>query len=978
MSRSGSAAAVASASSDYSESVTLSATATSTLRPPLIPIPAPSFEGTPAREVGSAGSGTAVAVAAAAADPFALLQLDAISAVMSMAVCAEGNISSPRGDRPYDFSNNPLHLFLGPANGAADRGALLSAFVVALAISTALITVSYFKWQQALKTACSKQPPPDSDGSAVGNRSDRRGAPLQESMGISAAHLEEYTEGTQEAVGSRHDGEGRDDSDFLPPNEEPLLSNGPLNHPPQAKAVRRRPVHFSLFQFPSIAVMPFSFVLRLVIWSSVRLLTFSDDGADAAIATVALAAAASYVAVMFLSTTLFFPPNDLVRTFPVPARPALRGWQRALDRWVGPRTSWEVVSAAAVEKESSEWTDDFSGGDYAGGKGSSRTHANNNNTNMKTFPNDDTAQAEEEETAGGDSPIPGGGVVETTVGGSDTSTCNPTRNVGGDEALLAAGRNSGSIVRLPHLRPRGDSTREGAIMWLSRYMHFIERLRCCPWFFGAQISYTILMRALAAAATRSSCSARAAVALVLVVTYLVALVRLRPLAARAKMQIAIVSQSILSICSLLNFANSLSETQALVEAVVYLSLVNLAVSAAETALTIVRIVLVREGAAVVSDRMATNFVEGFSRPNPSASSLAPSMDYSDGYEHGGHHFAEEEEVGGTELLCLPVRVSSESILDVSAGDAESLSSEEEEVEEMDVNGRGGEEWDADDFVNGSTSVEADLGGSISSISSAGVDDAAADRSAQGPQLTTDKRDEQTHRYAHSRADRDSPALGYYDDFAGDCDSFVCSSFADRREALRDIHKFAITSASTSSFGNFVALRTRRNGDGFAAAAAEPDSATLLRNNSSFVPIVGGGLNLGDEDAAAGGGKAKPKRGWGIVRDRVGGGFFKDGLDRLSTTGGTPSMTATATPRTSPPLRGSYDNNNTPHTTNYTAANAPLSARGTPSLLRSRSSAASSAAFNEGYAPFKPPPLVLPPSATAAQTQSEADFTFGDL
>ena len=99
-----------------------------------------------------------------AANPLVMLQLDAVLSVMDMASCAEGSLlaharwgnplinsssdaatSNNGGDespseRPYDVSNNPLHLFIGREEGAADRGALVAcAIVIALGFAAVLV-----------------------------------------------------------------------------------------------------------------------------------------------------------------------------------------------------------------------------------------------------------------------------------------------------------------------------------------------------------------------------------------------------------------------------------------------------------------------------------------------------------------------------------------------------------------------------------------------------------------------------------------------------------------------------------------------------------------------------------------------------------------------------------------------------------------------------------------------------------------------
>lgn len=91
------------------------------------------------------------------ANPVTMLQLDAVASVMDMASCAEGSLlatkskksEGSRGNatggsssRPYDIANNPLHIFVGPDEGAADRGSLVTCGIIAVVAMIAVVVRS--------------------------------------------------------------------------------------------------------------------------------------------------------------------------------------------------------------------------------------------------------------------------------------------------------------------------------------------------------------------------------------------------------------------------------------------------------------------------------------------------------------------------------------------------------------------------------------------------------------------------------------------------------------------------------------------------------------------------------------------------------------------------------------------------------------------------------------------------------------------
>ena len=131
-------------------------TATPTLVAPhnrtVAPIPAPrgpSLSEAPGAEGAQRSVGSLAVVAVVTANPAAVLQFDAVLSVMDMASCAEGSLRSSGevgdGDgpsRPYDIGNNPLHLFVGAEEGAAERGALLSCLIIAAAAMAILVARS--------------------------------------------------------------------------------------------------------------------------------------------------------------------------------------------------------------------------------------------------------------------------------------------------------------------------------------------------------------------------------------------------------------------------------------------------------------------------------------------------------------------------------------------------------------------------------------------------------------------------------------------------------------------------------------------------------------------------------------------------------------------------------------------------------------------------------------------------------------------
>ena len=107
----------------------------------------------PLEEAGGAAAsqtiGSVSIIAALAADPVTIIQLDAVASVMEMSSCEDADMIISSGDG-YDFSNNPLHIFIEEErSGSADRGALLSCLVIMSATSLALVLRSVVLWKRS-------------------------------------------------------------------------------------------------------------------------------------------------------------------------------------------------------------------------------------------------------------------------------------------------------------------------------------------------------------------------------------------------------------------------------------------------------------------------------------------------------------------------------------------------------------------------------------------------------------------------------------------------------------------------------------------------------------------------------------------------------------------------------------------------------------------------------------------------------------
>ena len=99
------------------------------------------------------------------------------------------------------------------------------------------------------------------------------------------------------------------------------------------------------------------------------------------------------------------------------------------------------------------------------------------------------------------------------------------------------------------------------LAWTIRYSHYISKTAYAAWIGAAQLLLTAVLKALAAAATRHSCVARNAVALVLVAAFAAALVlpAPTPLAARGKWVLLVASTLLMGLGSLLSLVAAVLE-----------------------------------------------------------------------------------------------------------------------------------------------------------------------------------------------------------------------------------------------------------------------------------------------------------------------------------------------------------------------------------------------------------------------------------
>eukprot|EP00744_Colponema_vietnamica_P009848 GILI01013977.1.p1 GENE.GILI01013977.1~~GILI01013977.1.p1 ORF type:complete len:857 (-),score=46.18 GILI01013977.1:69-2348(-) len=387
--------------------------------------------------------------AGAVADPFGVIQLDAVSSIIEMASCSDGTILSDQDHRPYDFGNNPFYLFIGPDSGAADRGTLVTCLIV-LGLSLSSPFLVYSVWQ---------------------------------------AHL--YFRGADKT---------------------------------SAK------FQIVLGQFPSILITPAVFIMRLAVWSSVRLLCFSEYGYDYAFSSTALVAVASYCGYLYY-VTLFKVPS-LVKCNPTVFPTYLRGIKRNLAEWIWIRTAWEVVSlkdAAPMMAISA-----------------------NPQTNESELINMDTMES---------------------MLGVDPSFASSTNF------------NARSEVQ--------PSFEEQAVVWLNQNGHYINRVRDHAWFISVHLTVTILLKILAAASTRASCVARNVLAFLILCTFVVIIANRQPLPSKAKLYISFISNVLLALSALLNTINAFLENKSLAVASVSLSMAALILGILDTLLTLLRVCLKR-------------------------------------------------------------------------------------------------------------------------------------------------------------------------------------------------------------------------------------------------------------------------------------------------------------------------------------------------------------------------------------------------
>ena len=245
------------------------------------------LQAAPGGEEAQQSAGSLAIVSVMAANPLAMLQLDAVLSVMDMASCAEGSLlsharwenASKTGEtpdeRPYDVSNNPLHLFIGREEGAADRGALITSIIV-LALGTVVLVAR----------------------SAAAARREL----LPTSEGASPDASSSNTVASPFAV--------------LPFVGLPLV------------------------RFPSALLLPATLAMRFAVRSGVRLAVLSSDGGDVAFGVIAVALCGAYIAhVAYVLSPLSMPKGVLcLPVLPPPAE--LPPWHQRLESFAGPSCVW--------------------------------------------------------------------------------------------------------------------------------------------------------------------------------------------------------------------------------------------------------------------------------------------------------------------------------------------------------------------------------------------------------------------------------------------------------------------------------------------------------------------------------------------------------------------------------------------------------------------------------------------------------------
>ena len=423
---------------------------------------------TPGAEEAQRSVGTLAVVSVLAANPVAMLQLDAVASVMDMASCAEGSLLSSSAapnatsthSRPYDISNNPLHLFIGADSGAAERGALLSCVILMTVAAGAVVARSAIGMSRG------------GDTFAIA----RRGALVVPFVGL------------------------------------PLLGA------------------------PAVLLLPAAFALRIAVRAGARLTALSEEGGDIALGVVALGLCGAYIAhVAYALSPLAMPRGVRCYAADAPGKD-LPPWHRRLEGFAGPSCLW--ADAAAVRRAQQQ-----SGGEEG---------------DVQLLPMDADAE-----------------------GGDDL-----------DDSLLL----------LPQGNPDGNERVEDkppseAEAWLAQHRAYVAKARHYAWYSPLQLLTASVLKGLAAAQTEASCLARNAVSLLVLAGTLLLLVLLkpRPVPSAAGWCLSVVSNALLLLCAALNTANAaaaeVSASQPLASAVVWIGYAVIAVSAAGTALSATRVVV---------------------------------------------------------------------------------------------------------------------------------------------------------------------------------------------------------------------------------------------------------------------------------------------------------------------------------------------------------------------------------------------------
>eukprot|EP00744_Colponema_vietnamica_P006611 GILI01009582.1.p1 GENE.GILI01009582.1~~GILI01009582.1.p1 ORF type:complete len:1236 (+),score=263.63 GILI01009582.1:312-3710(+) len=539
------------------------------------------------------GSGVAVG-AIVVADPVTIMQLDAVSSVLSMAICVDASLDVGSS---YDFSNNPLHIFIGDRIGAADRGAIATSAILIVAFSLIVVARSVLQYRTAVKLF----------------ENERREAAQQRAI------VAEEKAKADILVDS--------DEDFLDPNhsaKEPSIhkdsainnssfhnNNTSFGKRPtiiqpkkpvgeaSIKETRERPT-FHLIEFPSILMVSVVFAARFAVRSGIRLVLFSPYQSDIILGSVALGLVVLYQLHLIYVTILSMPKN--VKCYSVMVdEGSLRGRVHlTLESWFGPRVTWEVeemmvsfagrtiagknlISAEArreaathvssptpIKKDSGESIQVVMGDEEAFGQSSQKNSFVHNNQHSnrsivgsvlgaKSARNSALGPFGDEETAA--IPLLGAAKKQSTmskVSDLSVSTSTSSGSKASSSSIESVDRSSVSFIE--------------ADIWLDRYLRYVDKCRERAWYSAFQLAVIIAMKALASAESVATCEARNVVALIVMVIYTMTLAVLRPLASKGKWLVTLICNLLLTAAAALNLANSIHSDGSLTDSVVLLAL----------------------------------------------------------------------------------------------------------------------------------------------------------------------------------------------------------------------------------------------------------------------------------------------------------------------------------------------------------------------------------------------------------------------